>query len=105
MTHKRDPLKKPAHIADVLKNAMAAYRAEGDGELMKVWALWEEVVGHGIAENTRASAFKGNLLIVHVSSSTWIHHLHFLKRELIDKINGALGRNLVGDIKFKAGPV
>jgi hypothetical protein len=105
MTRKREPLKKPVHIADVLKNALTAYRAEGDTELMKVWSLWKGVVGHGIAENTRASAFKGNLLIVHVSSSAWIHHLHFLKQELISKLNDALGKDLVGDIKFKIGPL
>lgn len=105
MKNKRDPLKKPAHIAGVLQKALAAYRAEGDGELVKVWELWDGAVGHAIAENTRAAAFKGNLLIVHVSSSTWIHHLHFLKRDLIETINRALGKKLVADIKFKVGPL
>lgn len=105
MKYKREPLKKPAHIAGVLKSALAAYRGEGDGELVKVWELWDGAVGHAIAENTRAAAFRGNLLIVHVSSSTWIHHLHFLKRDLIEQINRALGKKLVGDIKFKVGPL
>ena len=105
MTEKRDPLKKPAHISGILQSALAGYRSKGDGELVKVWNLWDGVVGHAIAENTRAAAFKGSLLIVHVSSSTWLHHLHFLKRDLIDKINQALGKKLVGDIKFKVGPL
>lgn len=103
MKNKREPLKKPVHIAGVLQSALGSYRAGGDGELVKVWELWDEAVGHAIAENTRAAAFKGDLLIVHVSSSTWIHHLHFLKRDLIEKINRALGKKLVGDIKFKVG--
>lgn len=105
MKHKREPLKKPAHIAEVLRRALAAYRDEGDGELVKVWELWEAAVGPAIAENTRAAAFRGNLLIVHASSSAWIHHLHFLKQELIAKINRALGKTLVKEIKFKVGPL
>lgn len=105
MKNKRDPLKKPVHIADVLKNALAAYRTEGDTELVRIWKLWDGAVGHAVAENTRAAAFKGNLLIVHVSSSPWIHQLHFLKQELIEKVNRALGKNLVADIKFKIGPL
>lgn len=105
MNKKREPLKKPAHIAGILKSALSAYRAGGDTDLVKVWELWDEAVGYAIAENTRASAFKGDLLIVHVSSSTWIQHLHFLKRDLIEKVNQALGSNLVKDIKFKVGPL
>ncbi len=105
MKDKREPLKKPAHIAAVLRKAIAAYRDGGDGELVKVWELWEGAVGPAIAENTRAAAFRGNLLIVHVSSSTWIHHLHFLKPDLIATINRALGKPLVKEIKFKVGPL
>ena len=48
-------------------------------------------------------AFKGKLLLVHANSSPWLHHLQFLKKEIIVKVNQALGRELVGDIKFKIG--
>ncbi len=105
MKNKREHLKKPVHIADVLQSALNAYRTGGDSELARVWELWDGAVGRAIAENTRAAAVKGDLLIVHVSSSTWIHHLHFLKRDLIDKINRAIGKQMVGDIRFKVGPL
>ncbi len=105
MAQKRERLKKPAHIGGILRSALSAYRAGGDTELTKVWALWDEAVGSAIAENTRASAFKGSLLIVHVSSSTWVQHLHFLKGDLIRKVNQALGKNLIKEIKFKVGPL
>ena len=105
MNVKREPLKRPAHIGDVLRKALSAYRDEGEAELVKVWALWEAAVGPAVAENTRAAAFRGNLLIVHVSSSAWIHHLQFLKQDLIATVNRALGKPLVKEIRFKVGPL
>jgi hypothetical protein len=34
-----------------------------------------------------------------------MQQLQFLKPELIEKLNETLGKNLVGDIKFKIGPI
>jgi len=42
---------------------------------------------------------------VHVISSTWIHQLQFLKNDLMAKINAALGKPLIQEIKFKIGPL
>jgi predicted nucleic acid-binding Zn ribbon protein len=41
--------------------------------------------------------------LVHVTSSAWIHHLQFLKKELVKRLNDDLGQPLVSDIKFKVG--
>jgi predicted nucleic acid-binding Zn ribbon protein len=58
-----------------------------------------------IAQNARPAAFKGRILLVHVTSSTWVHQLQFLKVEMIDKLNDALGKALIDDLKFKIGTV
>ncbi|MFC1813872.1 DUF721 domain-containing protein [Thermodesulfobacteriota bacterium] len=63
------------------------------------------VVGKAIAENARPAAFKGKMLLVHVTSSTWIHELQFLKKDIIRKVNNALGEEQVEEIKFKIGPI
>ena len=92
-------------IGSVLGRVLSGCRSEADGEMLDVWRLWNRAVGELIAQNTRPAAFKGRLLLVNVSSSTWVHQLHFLKPDLIAKLNEAAGRDLVGDIKFKVGPV
>jgi predicted nucleic acid-binding Zn ribbon protein len=56
-----------------------------------------------IAQNAKPAAFKGKILIVHVSSSTWVHQLQFLKKEMIAKLNNAFGNALIDDLKFKIG--
>jgi predicted nucleic acid-binding Zn ribbon protein len=76
-----------------------------DQSLIRVWDLWEETVGANIAANASPAAFKGDILLVYVSNSTWLHHLRFLESDLIEKLNGALGAERVGKINLKIGPV
>lgn len=92
-------------IGEVLQEALRACRPRADGELVRIWRLWDGAVGEAVAENTRPAAFKGKLLIVHVSSSTWTHQLQFLKQDILRNVNAALGKDLVADIKFKVGPL
>ena len=93
------------HIGNILDDVLKSYQAKPDFELKEVWRLWDEAVGEPIAQNARPAAFKGKLLIVHVSSSTWIHQLQFLKNDMITKLNAAVGKPLIEEIKFKIGPL
>lgn len=105
MMEKRKNIKDFEHIGSVINNVLKTCRHESDGDLIKVWNLWNSVVGDVVAENTRPAAFKGRLLLVHVVSSTWMHQLQFLKTDILRKINDALGKEMVGEIKFKIGPL
>ena len=91
------------HIGSILSDVLNTYRQDADTELLKVWQVWDDVVGGVIAQNAKPAAFKGKILIVHVSSSTWIHQLQFLKKEMIVKLNSAFGKVLIEDLKFKIG--
>jgi predicted nucleic acid-binding Zn ribbon protein len=93
------------HIGHILADVLKTYRRETDADLVQVWQVWDKVVGDVIAQNARPAAFKGKILLVHVSSSTWIHQLQFLKEEMMVKLNQDLGKSVIGDIKFKIGPI
>ena len=93
------------HIGDILADVLKTYRRETNADLVQVWQVWDKVVGDVIAQNARPAAFKGKILLVHVSSSTWIHHFQFLKEEMMAKLNNDLGKSVIGDIKFKVGPL
>ncbi|MDX2447172.1 MAG: DUF721 domain-containing protein [Desulfobacterales bacterium] len=93
------------HISNVIRDVLKNHRLKMDASLIRVWDIWEEAVGEVIAANTRPAAFKGNLLIVNVTSSSWLQQLRFLKLEIIQKLNHVLGEGAVKDIKFKIGPV
>lgn len=105
MMEKRKNIKEFEHIGSVINKVLKTCRHESDEELIKVWNLWNSAVGDVVAKNTRPAAFKGRLLLVHVVSSTWMHQLQFLKTDIIAKVNDALGKDMVGEIKFKIGPL
>ena len=93
------------HIRNILDDVLKTYRSKPDFSLKEVWGLWDDAVGKIIAQNARPAGFKGKLLIVHVNSSAWIHQLQFLKNDIMTKLNAALGKPLIEEIKFKIGPL
>jgi predicted nucleic acid-binding Zn ribbon protein len=96
---------KFVHIGSLLDDVLKKYRHETNAELVQVWQVWDNIVGNVIAQNAKPAAFKGRILLVHVTSSTWIHQLQFLKKEMIAKLNDKLGKTLIEDLKFKIGPI
>ena len=105
MSRSRTEKRSFVHIGNVIRDMLKNNRLVTDTSLIRVWDVWEETVGEVIAANTRPAAFKGDLLIVNATSSSWLQQLRFLKPEIIQKINHALGELPVKDIKFKIGPV
>ena len=96
---------KFVHIGHIIDDVLKTYRRESDGELIRVWHVWDRIVGDVISKNAKPAAFKGRILLVYVTSSTWVHQLQFLKEEMIGKLNEGLGKSLIDDLKFKIGPV
>jgi predicted nucleic acid-binding Zn ribbon protein len=104
MKTKKDKAKF-VHIGSIIEDVLKNYRRAPDGELIRVWHVWDGIVGDVISKNAKPAAFKGRILLVHVTSSTWVHQLQFLKKEMIAKLDEALGKSLIDDLKFKIGPV
>lgn len=92
-------------VGDIIQDVLRSQRKHGDVNMTRVWDLWPSAVGDHIGVNTRPAAFKGRLLIVNVVDSAWLQQLWFLKKDIVRKVNDSLGEELVGEIKFKIGPV
>lgn len=101
----RKPMDRPAPLGGILQKALEAASVDVDLNRLRLWERWTDLVGSTIAENARPAAIKGRLLVVHVSSAPWMQQLHYLKNELMGKLNSALGKESVRGISFKIGPV
>ncbi|HHY13894.1 MAG TPA: DUF721 domain-containing protein [Thermoanaerobacterales bacterium] len=66
---------------------------------------WREIVGDELVRHTEPSYIKNGILFVNVANSMWAHHLTFLKREIIGKINNKVGKRIVRDIRFRSGNI
>jgi predicted nucleic acid-binding Zn ribbon protein len=105
MSGKRKASKKFIHIGEVLQGTLQSCRRETNETLAVLGACWGEVVGETLGIHSCPAAMKGKQLLVHVSSSVWLHEMRFLKDDLIDTVNRLLGGTLVEDIRFKVGKV
>jgi predicted nucleic acid-binding Zn ribbon protein len=103
MSRRRKNSKGFVHVGRVLEDLLKTPGVASNTRLSRIWNVWADAVGGHIAANATPAAVKGRLLIVHAESSAWIQQLHFLKQEIIIKINRTLGEDLVKDIKFKIG--
>lgn len=91
------------HISGIVENLLSTYRRKTDVALSKVRTVWDQIMDREISENARPYAFKGKLLYVRVTSSPYLFQLQYMKPELIQNINTAIGEKVVEDIRFQIG--
>ncbi len=93
-------------LGDILKGSIKKWLDQKDGPggaVAQIWSDWETAVGTEVAENAQPAMLKGDVLVVHVVSSTWTQQLRFLKQDMIHNLNYAAGKPLISDIIFKIG--
>ena len=102
---KKNKDSKLIHISDILKSALGKYRPAMDTEMTRIWDIWDDAVGKPIAMNAKPDSFKDGILMVNVSSSSWIHQLKFLEKEMILNINKQLEHISIKQIRFNIGKI
>lgn len=103
MADKRERLKRPVPVAELMATLFRGKPAEKRLEEGKIWLLWDAAVGRQIAAKARPVSFRDGVLTVAVANAPWMQQLTFLKKGIVEKLNERLGRELVRDIYLKAG--
>jgi len=98
---KKSGYNTPEALGDILARLQKGQVAVSDAS--RVFDAWDKAVDERIRKNTRPSVFRNGLLIVGVKSSPWAQELEFVKVDLCRRLNEALGRNLVTEMRFKTG--
>lgn len=93
-------IKKPRSIKEILINTLAQYKLPINLEEANVFNLWDSIVGDQIATHTKPRAVKLGRLTVDVDSPIWRHQLTFMKKTIIDKLNSAMEKSVIRDIRF-----
>ena len=94
---------EPTHISSILGNILSGYRACDDINMLKVWDVWDDAVRQVTDLSITPAVFKENLLIVYADTPGSLQTLHYLKQDIIDHINNAVGEPVLKDIRFKIG--
>ena len=65
--------------------------------------IWPKAVGPQIASKTKPDCLRGGTLFVKTVSSVWVQQLHFIKGEILDKLNQLSGKSAIKGIRFSVG--
>ena len=92
---KKDDLEGIGDILESLKQSSSLGR---NLEEAQIWKEWPELAGMDFMHHGRPLGIRDGMLIIEVDSSVWMHKFAYTKRDLIRRINGLIGRDLVTEI-------
>lgn len=101
---KRDA--RPSSVAELIAQFLG--RSEGlprranEALALKVFAAFEKI-GRPLTDRALPVYFRSGVLTVEVNESAWLTELSFLKGEILGRINGSLGKEVVKDLRFRLG--
>ncbi|HOW58003.1 MAG TPA: DUF721 domain-containing protein [Smithellaceae bacterium] len=91
-------------IGDILGAALKRKGLASQVEENALLKLWPEAVGRQIAAKTQADCLKNGTLFVRTTSSIWVQQMHFVKEEILRKLNELAGKKKeIKDIRFTVG--
>jgi hypothetical protein len=100
---RRRPQPKLQRIDEILARALQKRHVPFRLEDRRLREVWEKAVGPQIASQSRPEHLRREILLVKVANSVWMQQLHFLKEEIIGKVNTVLGKTAVKDVRFAIG--
>jgi predicted nucleic acid-binding Zn ribbon protein len=90
----------PTRLGEVLRAALARLPTGAELAHYPIWAEWAVVVGPAIARHAQPRRLRRGVLVVDVDGPDWMHELHFMKRDLRERLNARLGGAVIRDLFF-----
>jgi predicted nucleic acid-binding Zn ribbon protein len=90
-------------IRDVLQAVFNDPSMPFNPDDVRIFDLWDGVVGPAISRNARPSWFREGRLRVRVSGPIWLQEIEFAEETIRERLNQALGRQAVKKIEFRLG--
>jgi len=92
---------QPVHIGSAMAELTAALGIDGTLKRYAVLAGWAEVVGEQIARVTEPQRIENGVLFVGVKTAPWRAELSLQRMEIQKKLNAAVGKDVVREIRFR----
>jgi hypothetical protein len=102
MTSRRQepPTRGAATVGDAARGVLKRLDRGGNMERARAVAAWREVAGEEVASHAMGFAMRGSELLVYVDSPVWATELAALSERYRSEINEAVGKELVGSMRF-----
>lgn len=100
--------RKPVAVGDVVARFLADRQglpARADGALsLRVFEAFRRI-GPPITDHAEVASFRRGILGLTVGDSAWLTELTFLKAEVLTRLNLALGKSVVKDLRLRPGTI
>ncbi len=96
-------LKIPERLGVALQPILDGLDTEGHFGIVRLMKVWPEVVGENIARRTEVQSLKFHTAVVKVSGPMWIQELNLMRGQILERLQHALGDDIVRDIRFVKG--
>ena len=90
--------REPTRLGEVLRAALARLPIADELANYPIWSEWTALVGPTIAQHARPKRLRRGVLVVDVDGAEWMHELHYLKRDLCERLNERLGERVIRDL-------
>jgi predicted nucleic acid-binding Zn ribbon protein len=90
-------------LGEVLRRLLSGWGVDGHIREQGAVYRWKQIVGPRIAAHTEALRVENGKVYVRAASSAWKTELVFMKADIIDRLNRAVGKRVITDIVFIGG--
>lgn len=87
-------------LEEAIKNLIKNLGIEDQVQVNQVLNVWPTIVGKRIADVSQAKKIEHNVLFVKVLNDSWRNELLFLKKNIIEKLNKKVGKEIIKDIRL-----
>ncbi len=87
MTSRGKPWKPPQAVSVGVGGVLAKLELEARRVELNACEAWTDSVGESIARRSAAVRLARGTLFVTVESPAWVHELHFIEREIVERLN------------------
>lgn len=92
-----------ARVGDILPAVIKSIGLDQKIKELELLKLWPAVVGRDIAARTEAVKVEDGVLHVRVEHGAWMQELHFLEREIIERLREECPEVKIHRIRFGTG--
>jgi predicted nucleic acid-binding Zn ribbon protein len=88
-------------LNDLVTSMFKKYKLDDKIEELKLYSVWEEIMGKTIAGYTEGIKLKNGILTINLSSAALRNELLLAREKLVKRLNEAIGKELIKDIHLR----
>jgi hypothetical protein len=96
-------MRRASRAGNILAQILSAQGMEHKFREYRAWGVWQQVVGPQIASHARPLRLREGVLEVRVDQPIWMHQLRLMAPEILQKLNRALGDELIRELYWRRG--